>query len=893
MENKIIFGKYSIALYLVMAFSTIFSSHRMSAQENRGYIEELLAKSELDAPQWEITSQHISSASQVTHVYFQQLKEDIPVRGSESSIHIAPSGKVLTQYNRFVQNHLISTNNNASMNAEAAVVSMARQMNYTLSETLVPIEKKGKDTSQLWMTGGGISERDIKAELVYAKNEEGLYDLAWEINIVEIGYDHWWVFHVDVRNGSILKKQNIMKTCFTHEHKEEFPLLDFNKNLVPIENDEDCETEAVNACTECYEVFAFPHESPYFGERTIVENPAHPVASPFGWHDLNGEVGPEFLTTGGNNARAFEANDNFGYQPNGGSSLNFTGYTFDQNYNENFQHENASITNLFYWTNLIHDITYQYGFDEVSGNFQANNYNRGGDSGDSVTAHGQSLNRVCNGSFSTPEDGESPLQILNLCGNKDGDFDTTVIAHEYGHGLSARLTGGGVVTNCLLHRENPSEGWSDWLATVLTIKPEDTGATPRPIATYLLDQGLDGSGVRFFPYSTDMNVNPLTYADLPDREGVHRIGAIWGTAIWEMTWGLIESYGFDPNIYNFTGDVNQDAGNIMAMALVTEGLKFTPCSPGFVDARDGILAATEQIYGRDALCIVWQAFAKRGLGDGARQGSVNSQYDGTPSFITPFSQASFQADFNTFCLTGGVYENLTGGLPRGGWYDGPGVIDNGDGISFNFNAMLAGEGVHEVFYTVPPTVCSSTTTSESQELTVVKDLVPPEVRCLLDQSITNIEGDIYALGDFTRTGNIIFSDNCGGGTLEITQDPPVGTLLTEKDNEITITVTDAAGNSNSCSFQFTVFYVSETQTEEGFIAFSPNPVGDELTLFNPLERSIRSYEIHDMNGRLIRDVTLVNSEVENIISVASFASGTYFLTLNLEDEVLVMQLLKH
>lgn len=50
---------------------------------------------------------------------------------------------------------------------------------------------------------------------------------------------------------------------------------------------------------------------------------------------------------------------------------------------------NASITNLFVWNNLIHDVFYQYGFDEVSGNFQESNFGRGGKEVDAVQANGQ------------------------------------------------------------------------------------------------------------------------------------------------------------------------------------------------------------------------------------------------------------------------------------------------------------------------------------------------------------------------------------------------------------------------------------------------------------------------------------------------------------------------
>ena len=49
----------------------------------------------------------------------------------------------------------------------------------------------------------------------------------------------------------------------------------------------------------------------------------------------------------------------------------------------------AATTNLFYWNNIMHDVYYQYGFDEASGNFQDNNYGNGGTSGDFVDAQAQ------------------------------------------------------------------------------------------------------------------------------------------------------------------------------------------------------------------------------------------------------------------------------------------------------------------------------------------------------------------------------------------------------------------------------------------------------------------------------------------------------------------------
>ncbi|MEZ5314490.1 MAG: M36 family metallopeptidase [Thermoanaerobaculia bacterium] len=63
---------------------------------------------------------------------------------------------------------------------------------------------------------------------------------------------------------------------------------------------------------------------------------------------------------------------------------------------------------LFYWNNIIHDVSYRYGFDEPAGNFQLNNYGRGGAGNDSVRAEAQDYSGTNNANFSTPADGSRP-----------------------------------------------------------------------------------------------------------------------------------------------------------------------------------------------------------------------------------------------------------------------------------------------------------------------------------------------------------------------------------------------------------------------------------------------------------------------------------------------------
>ena len=215
---------------------------------------------------------------------------------------------------------------------------------------------------------------------------------------------------------------------------------------------------------------------------------------------------------------------------------------------------------------------------------------------------------------------------------KDGDLDNGIIAHEYGHGISTRLTGG-PNTTCLSGDEQAGEGWSDFFALMLTMTPAeiiDAGNFGRGIGTYVFDQPVTGNGIRPKRYSRDMSVNPYTYADInnPEITVPHGIGFIFCTALWEMTWNLIDVYGFDADLVNGTG------GNNLAIQLVIDGLKLQPCSPTFLDSRDAILAADMALTGGENQCLIWDAFAKRGMGLSAASGT-NARGDEMEAFDRP------------------------------------------------------------------------------------------------------------------------------------------------------------------------------------------------------------------------------------------------------------------
>ena len=72
-------------------------------------------------------------------------------------------------------------------------------------------------------------------------------------------------------------------------------------------------------------------------------------------------------------------------------------------------YRDAAVTNLFYWNNVIHDVLYNYGFNEKSGNFQFNNFaQQHGKGGDPVRAEAQDGSGRNNANFATPPDGFAP-----------------------------------------------------------------------------------------------------------------------------------------------------------------------------------------------------------------------------------------------------------------------------------------------------------------------------------------------------------------------------------------------------------------------------------------------------------------------------------------------------
>jgi hypothetical protein len=293
-------------------------------------------------------------------------------------------------------------------------------------------------------------------------------------------------------------------------------------------------------------------------------------------------------------------------------------------------HAAAAVAQLFYWNNWLHDRLYELGFTEAAGNFQNDNFGRGGLGNDAVQADAQDGAAFNNANFSTPPDGLAPrMQMFLFDGpdpDRDGSLDAEIIIHEYVHGLSNRRVGGGVGLTALQSR-GLGEGWSDFYALALLAEPGDAPDGTYAFGGYSTHQlyGLKENyyfGVRRYPYSTDLAKNPLTFADIDPRLArahdavprnpifgpfdaelageVHAVGEVWCALLWEVRANLVRKHGA--------------AGNELMLQLVTDGLNLAPANPNFVQARDAILQADLVLTGGANRQELWAGFARRGLG---------------------------------------------------------------------------------------------------------------------------------------------------------------------------------------------------------------------------------------------------------------------------------------
>ncbi len=581
-----------------------------------------------------------SASSDTTHIYLRQRHNGLPIVNADININVAADGRIVTVGSSFLPDLNTALANNYAddltdssaaflspaalprLSATEALLSLSSAFGWsTISDFEVLMQDLGPANrgQRTLVSASGISLADVPAELQYVPQASGGVELAWRLNVQTSDGAHWYDASVSALDGQVLQVSDWVSHA-------------------------------------SYNVFASPKESPSDGPRTLEVDPQSIVASPFGWHDTNAAAGAEFTTTRGNNVWAYADRNGDNLPDSSSSPDGLVALNFDSPLDLTqapLSYQPAAVTNLFYQTNQLHDVLYRYGFDEVAGNFQVNNYGHGGLGNDALFAEAQDQAdggpqgpQRGNANFATPPDGQNPRMQMFLFNDtspdRDSSFDNGVIIHEYGHGLSNRLTSGPSNAGALdtLQSAGLGEGWSDWLALMFTQVPTDTAAAPRGVGTYVLGQPATGLGIRTLPYSYSMTVNNHTFGKILNQIEEHFIGEVWASVLWDLNWALIGGNTLDPKLPNpglgYSPDLlNGSAGNNLTLQLVIDAMKLQRTTPTFLEARDAILAADTVLTGGANQLTIWTVFARRGMGYSADDGGSSNFTFVTEAFDLP------------------------------------------------------------------------------------------------------------------------------------------------------------------------------------------------------------------------------------------------------------------
>ncbi|KAJ1969585.1 hypothetical protein IWQ62_000530 [Dispira parvispora] len=552
---------------------------------------------------YRVLSSYKTDRPELYHVHLRQHIDGLDVANGDMNININATGGIVSYGSSFLLtpkkggNVLCPAGGNKTagdcalpvhrrqdikISPKQALVNLAEYMKTPLKnpESIVEMTQRSLkgNSSQLLLKGVDISiggDVPVRPTLVITENNKLVHAHEMEIRTT----NDWAQGYVDSQTGNVVMYSSYAKDAY-------------------------------------YRVQPLGTNDPGSDSRRIVKDTELKPEDVKNWH--YNKTGTMYRETRGNNVHAQADPQSIGLEkweqlprPQANADMGFD-FPIDLS-QEPGNYSDAAVTNLFYWCNIMHDILYQYGFNEVAGNLQDDNFNRGGKGNDAVAALAQYGYEMNNALMMVGPDGERPIMMMFLWDYttpmRDGDLASDVIIHEYTHALSTRLTGGPNNGACLRYGESDGmgEGWSDFVAVVLTTKKNRTAEDNVTIGEYVIKGGM-----REYPYSLDQTVNPLTYESINEVNvyDVHALGTIWATILFEVYWAFVGKYGYTADFYS----ASETHGNTLVLKLVVLGMKLQPCQPTFKDARDAIILADRLLTGSKNLCLLWGAFAKRGLG---------------------------------------------------------------------------------------------------------------------------------------------------------------------------------------------------------------------------------------------------------------------------------------
>lgn len=565
-----------------------------------------------------LSKQYLTEHNGVTHLVYKQQYQGIEVYGAEWTVNIDRDGRVLNAGGILVpgpgQGTLAPKPTGLLQSVRAAVAAVNPQA----ATHFAAFQIKAQKGRRAVIAGGSLGA-DVNAEPIWFPLEGRLIP-AYIVSVMdEDGVNSYEVI-VNSESQRLLSKESLTKFQNAPRGK-----------VFERENPQPNVTPGVRLTT-----------APPFVDRTWQSFKGDPTASPYGWLETDSTKGNNAIVGQNLLGVLFLANPKLAVSTNGEFDFPLQlGPTAPNP--SNFS--DASNTNLFYWINQAHDLFYSIGFNEGAGNYQKDNYGRGGVGGDAIFAYthfgSQTVNSasLTNAFYTTQNtnDGEPSMVAMYLGAQgtfTDGAYDSQVIVHEYTHGVSNRLV------RSLSGQQGGAmgEAWSDFFSLEFTIPEGAPLDGVYPTAGYLSQDFINGA-FRSRPTTTDTTINPLTYSDMGKvigRPEVHADGEIWVEALWDLRANLIKQWG-------------EKEGRRRVRLLVIDGMKLSPPAPSMVDMRDAILLADRVDFAGASQQQLWAGFAKRGLGSlassrGTLANNTIASFDlPSPAAKISFSRKEFSA----------------------------------------------------------------------------------------------------------------------------------------------------------------------------------------------------------------------------------------------------------
>ena len=456
--------------------------------------------------------------------------------------------------------------------------------------------------------------------------------------------------YVDARDGGVLVREDIV------DHDSDNPSWDVFPNSPPTSY-----SSADTRKTFCW--------TPGRGCDEAVAS----SASPLPW-DVVPSTGEPSFTTRGNNAVAVQnwnSNDPFAVGTETATPRPDRDYRYP--WTNQWHRERCSPdvfttpqrndidnarANLFVQHNRMHDWSYHLGFTEATWNMQDDNprpgglgddYEQGNAQAGGISGGPPNFEARNNANQITPPDGQAPITNMYLwqpiAGSfyapcVDGDYDMSVIGHEYTHAITNRMIAGPDAG--LSSPQGMSESWSDQLAMEYL---NEHGYAPKGERAYTIGEYVTSdpvAGIRNY----NMSDSPLNYSSVDyDFVGlqVHASGELWSATNFDIRRAFLKRYGagsaaLNKSCANGRTPVTSCPGNRRWIQLVFDSfLLLANSANSQVDARDALLGADLVRFGGANQALLWNAFAKRGLGaDAVSLGAGDA--DPTPSFSSPYAK---------------------------------------------------------------------------------------------------------------------------------------------------------------------------------------------------------------------------------------------------------------